>query len=93
MLDLIEVLSTSTKIVNPIDITDYKSSFNSNDPHEIAYILKRIWIEKQENDEGISKSKDELYKASMKILVEEVALLKRTTVSEAKKIINKALKS
>ncbi len=93
LLDLIKVLSKTIEVEEPINIIEYKKSFNSNDPHEIAYTLKRIWIEKQETADGISKSKNEIYKASMKILVEEVALLKKTTVSEAKKIIKKALKN
>jgi RNA polymerase-interacting CarD/CdnL/TRCF family regulator len=93
LIDLIKVLSKTIKVDVPINIIEYKEALSSNDPHEIAYTLKRIWIEKQEDAEGISKSKNELYKASMKILVEEVALLKKTTVSEAKKIIKKALKN
>ena len=92
MLDLIKVLSKTIEVDVPVNIIEYKEAFNSYDPHEIAYTLKRIWIEKQEEADGISKSKNELYKAAMKILVEEVALLKKTTVSEAEKIITKALK-
>lgn len=93
LLDLIKVLSKTIEVDVPINIIEYKEAFNSNNPHEIAYTLKRIWIEKQEKADGISKSKNELYNASIKILVEEVALLKNTTVSEALKIIEKALEN
>jgi RNA polymerase-interacting CarD/CdnL/TRCF family regulator len=92
LLDLIKVLSKTIEVDVPINIIEYKEAFNSNDPHEIAYTLKKIWIEKQEKADEISKSKNELYKASMKILVEEVALLKKTTVSKAEKIIKRALR-
>ena len=93
LLDLIKILSKTIEVDVPINIIEYKEAFNSNDPHEIAYTLKRIWVEKQEEADGISKSKNELYKASMKILVEEVALLKETTIPEAERIIEKALKN
>lgn len=91
LLGLIKVLSKKVDVDEPVNIIEYKESFNSNDPYEIAYTLKRIWVEKQGEEEGISKSKNDIYKASMKILVEEIALLRNTSVSKAEKIIERAL--
>ena len=48
LLDLIKVLSKTIEVDVPFNIIEYKKAFNSNDPYEIAYTLKRIWIEKQE---------------------------------------------
>ncbi len=93
LLDLIEVLSKTIETDVPINIIESKEAFNSNDPHDIAYTLKRIWTEKKDNADGISKSKSDLYKTYMKILVEEVALLNKTTIIEAEKIITNALEN
>lgn len=91
MRKLIKNLSKSVEIDEEITIVEYTERFKSNDPHEIADVLKEIWVEKQEEETDVGKAKDDLYKASVKILVEEVAFLKNTTVAEAEKLIVKAL--
>ncbi len=90
--DLLKSLSKTIETDSSTNIFDYQQTFNSNNPHELAETLKRIWVEKQESKAEISKAKDDLFKAALKILVEEVAYLKNTSVDEAKKIITRALK-
>lgn len=93
LLKLLKILSQTIDIDAPVNVIECKETFNANDLPEIAYTLKRIWSEKQEKKTEFSRSKSELYEASMKIIVEEVALLKKSTIPEAQEIIEKALKN
>lgn len=88
---LIESLCKTIEVDLSTDIIEYQEALDSNDPHEIAYALKRIWVEKQNKEVKLSKVKDDLFQTSLNILMEEVAYLKKTTPTEARQIIANSL--
>jgi RNA polymerase-interacting CarD/CdnL/TRCF family regulator len=90
--ELLGILSKPIDDELPIDVLEFKQSISANNPFEMAYLIRRIWMEQQANNSELSHAKSKLYAESMKILSEEIALVKQTTLSSARQLISKALK-
>ena len=91
LFDLIEILSKPIDEVLPIDVLEFRETVSTNNPFEMAYLIKRIWTEKQEKDSELSRAKSKLYTETLKILSEEIALVKKTSVLAARNLITRAL--
>lgn len=89
--DLLKEFSKPIEIKTPINTTNIREMLNLNDPFKTAQNLKKIWMDKQNDSTSFTKSKSDIYKLSIDRLVEEIALVRNTSVSEARKIIRNAL--
>lgn len=86
--ELLGELSQKTNIENPINISGAREILNLNDPHKTARVLKSLWIEK--NDKSLTKTRESVFRLSMKRLVEEVAFINGVSIEKARKQIKAA---
>lgn len=89
---LIKKLSREPKETCSFSAARVKDSLNKNDVHKTARVLKSLWLEKNDESTSFTKAKKEMFELAMKRLLEEVAFVKKISVSEARKIIRESLK-
>ncbi len=84
-------LSQKPKEIKPIKTIKVKDKLNTNRPEKTVLILRRLWLEKSDENRNFSRSKKDAFRLSIKHLVEEVAFVLGISPSEAKERIKKAL--
>ena|SRR3972149_5982504 len=72
--------------------SDYKEYINSNDPVDTVDLIRHLHSERKKSPDNFSSSKDHILKTSKDKLVQEFALVARTTLEKAKEKIDLALK-
>jgi RNA polymerase-interacting CarD/CdnL/TRCF family regulator len=90
--ELLKSLSQKSDIDIPINISRAKDMLNSNDPEKIAWVLKGLWLEKNDESTNFTKNREKVFKIAIKELVEEIAFVSGTSTRKAKKRIKKYLK-
>jgi len=92
MKQLLKKLSKKEDKKRPVNTTRAKEKLRLNEPEATIQILKRLWLDKQDESTNFSRSKQNLLDLSMKQLVEELAFVFGISAARARKKIKKALK-
>ncbi|HLA03650.1 hypothetical protein A3D84_03290 [Candidatus Woesebacteria bacterium RIFCSPHIGHO2_02_FULL_42_20] len=74
-----------------LDVVEAKVTLGGNDIYESVEILKIYWREKNKNEEGFTKAKKDILNLALEKIVEEVALIQKTSLEAARTAITKAL--
>ena len=72
-------------------MVEAKVTLGGNDIYESVEILKIYWREKNKNEEGFTKAKKDILNLALEKIVEEVALIQKTSLEAARTAITKAL--
>jgi RNA polymerase-interacting CarD/CdnL/TRCF family regulator len=88
---LIKKLGKKGDIEKAIVINEAKNLLKLNQPSETVELLRMLWLEKNQKPESFSKSKKDIFNLALTRLIEEFALVGRTSLEKAKKEINLAL--
>ena len=88
---LLKELSEKVEVKRKINIIKAKEILNSNDPHKIVRVLRRLWADKNDQSTNFTKSKKDVFKLSIKRLVEETAYIEKLPLKTAKEKIKEAL--
>ena len=90
---LIEKLKKRKKINNFYDLNKAKLLLKSNRPLDIVNLLRSLNMEKKEKKENFSKSKQDVLRKTINLLIQEFALVSKITLEKAQEKINSALKA
>ncbi len=78
--------------INVLEITEAKEVLSINKAGKTAKILKRLWLEKQDESKNFTKSKETAFKHLIERLSEEIAYAGNTSIENAEAKIRSALK-
>lgn len=92
MRQLLKKLSEKEDKKRPVNTTQAKEKLRLNRPETTVKILKRLWLDKQDESTSFTSNKKNLLNLSMKRLVEEVAFVFDISVAKARKKIKRALR-
>ena len=90
---LIERLKKRKDINSFYDLNKAKLLLKSNKPLDIVNLLRSLNIEKREKKENFSKSKQDVLRKTINLLVQEFALVSKITLEKAREKIDAALKA
>ena len=88
---LLKFLSSDKDLKSTGSIIQAREKLSLNDPWETANLLRFLWRDKKSLDINYTKSRQDLFKAAMRRLVEEVAFVQHLAVKEARLKIKKSL--
>jgi RNA polymerase-interacting CarD/CdnL/TRCF family regulator len=74
-----------------VQIDLLKEKLNKNNARRTAQVVKALWLDKNNIATSFSPSKKTIYKKALRILCEEYALVRNTTVEKAEAKIEEAL--
>lgn len=89
---LLNELSKTPDIETPIEIDKINDDLNSNDPNIHVQILKCLWREKNDETTNFTKTRSDVLGLTIKLLLEEVALVSGVSLEKAEEKIKTALK-
>ncbi len=89
--ELFRELSLKSEERIRVDLGKARQTIKSNNPFEIAGVLRNLWLEKKDKTQNFTKSRKEVFKLSVKKLVEEVAFVSDVSLRKAKAKIREAL--
>lgn len=89
---LLKKLSEKSETKVPINIKEAKWKLNLSDPYNSVLVLKGLWLEKKDVL-NFTESKREMFKLSMRLLVEELVFVSNISLSESKRRVEAALES
>lgn len=89
--DILKYLGKETKIKGKINTSTLNDKLNKNKVKTTAYVLKKLWVDKNNDNTSFSPTKKRIYRKAFRNLSEELAWLEDTTVKKAKKKIKKRL--
>lgn len=75
--------------VTPKQVSDY---LKKNDPTETARLLKLLWLEKQSEEKKFATRKKTIYQNTVRCLVEEISVVQKIGLKEARQKIRRCLK-
>jgi RNA polymerase-interacting CarD/CdnL/TRCF family regulator len=76
-----------------VTIKEAEAYFKENDPVETARLLRLLWLEKQDEEKkGLATRKKMMYQNALRHLVEEMSVVQKIGLKEAKKKIRRRLK-
>ncbi len=88
---LTELSKTSDREI-PIDLEKINKELNLKDPNIHIEVLKCLWKEKNDETISFTKTRSNMLGSTIKLLLEEVALVSGISLKEAEQKIKKALK-
>jgi RNA polymerase-interacting CarD/CdnL/TRCF family regulator len=74
-----------------VKLSNLKSKLNENKPEVTAWLLKRLWLDKEDEEVSFSPTKKRLYGKALRRLSEEAAYIKGTTQEKAQESIKKIM--
>ena len=89
--ELLSRLSEKSDVKEYINVTKAREVLTQNDPNKIVEILRTLWGEKNDESKNLTKSKKDIFKLSIKHLVEEIAFVLGISLVTARKRVRKAL--
>jgi RNA polymerase-interacting CarD/CdnL/TRCF family regulator len=89
--ELLRDLSKKSRKRNSLDAVKAKKILNSNDIHKTAKVLKKYWREKKRNGASFTGTKRGILEIAINRIIEEIAIVKGTSLDKAKKEITSAL--
>lgn len=92
MKQLLKKLSEKENKKRPINTTPSKEKLRLNKLSTTAQILKRLWLDKQDESTNFTGNKQNLLNLSMKRLVEEAAFVSNISLAKAGKKIKESLR-
>lgn len=90
--ELMDILGKKVKKYNKVNTSSLKDKLNKNNPKTTTYVLRKLWIDKNNEDTSFSPTKRRVYKKALRNLSEELAWLNDTTVRKARSKIKETLK-
>ena len=90
---LLELLDSMYEMKGRFNTRLAKDVLKSNEPEKIAMMLKKLAIVKRDPDVNFTYTKKTVFRQGLKLLQEEVALVKCISLEEARKMLIKLLKS
>lgn len=90
--ELLSELAKTPVVKTPIDISKIRDELNLNNLKTRVQIIKRLWREKNDKTANFTKSKQDVLDLAIKLLLEEVALVRNISLEKADKKIKMALK-
>ena len=94
--ELAEIVATLEKKAKkvPLVVDLLKEELVNNDAKTTARVLKKLWIDKMDKSTSFSPTKKRIYEKVFRALMEEFALIRKTTIEKAEeKIISSLEKS
>lgn len=88
---LIKKLSQKTKIQESVTAIRVKGILGENSAHKTAQVLKRLWLEKNDETASFTKAKRDLLELTIGRLVEEVAFVDKISILKAREKIKESL--
>lgn len=89
---LVGKLSKNPEAKSSISTAKAKNELNKNDAFKTVRVLKRLWLDKNDESTSFTKARKDLLDLAIRRSVEEVALVGNTSVSNAKKKIKESLR-
>ncbi|KKQ98771.1 MAG: hypothetical protein UT24_C0001G0052 [Candidatus Woesebacteria bacterium GW2011_GWB1_39_12] len=91
--ELFFYLSVKSKKNKELDIDDASAILSLNNIRETAYVIRKYWKESLKKGIDFKKSKKDLLKKAIDMIIEEVALVTKTSPDGAREKITSALNS
>ena len=89
--EILEELSEAIEEEDQLNTVQLRETLRLNSPHKTAQILKILWFDKDDESTNFSKQKQDVFKTAMKRLIEEVALVTKTSLIQARQKVESAL--
>lgn len=89
--DLLKMLTKRGRKNGKINTAGLKDKLNKNRAKTTAYVLRKLWLDKNNENTSFSPTKKRIYKKALRNLSEELAWLEKTTVKRARDKIKKKL--
>jgi len=90
---LIEKLKKRKNTNGFYDLNKAKSLLKSNNPSDVISLLQSLNTEKKEKKENFSKSREDILRKTINLLIQEFALVSKITLEKAREKIDSALKA
>lgn len=91
--ELLKYLEKKTRVNGKVNTSVLNDKLNKNKAKTTAYVLKKLWVDKNNENTSFSPTKKRIYKKAYRNLSEEMAWLEKSTVKKAKEKIRKKLES
>jgi len=88
---LLAEFSKKTESFEPLNLVKARDTLKLNSPKETMTVLRRIWIEKKERGNQLTKSKKDVYELALNRLQEEIAFVDKISLKRAREKINSSL--
>lgn len=89
--EILEELSEAIGEEDQLNTVQLRETLHFNCPHKTAQILKILWFDKENESTNFSRQKQDVFKIAMERLIEEVALVTKTSLIEARQKVERAL--
>jgi RNA polymerase-interacting CarD/CdnL/TRCF family regulator len=86
------IIKKSTSKTNP-PVFDAKTALSHNQLEETLWVIKTLWLEKQEKSDTLPSGKSTIFRKAMLQATEEIAATNHTSPEQAKSLILSGLKS
>ena len=77
--------------LEPLNLVKARDTLKLNSPKETMKVLRKIWIEKKERGNQLTKSKKDVYELALNRLQEEIAFVDKISLKKAREKINNSL--
>jgi RNA polymerase-interacting CarD/CdnL/TRCF family regulator len=89
--ELLQYLEKKTRTNGKVDTSIMDSKLNKNRAKTTAYVLKRLWVDKNNENTSFSPTKKRIYTSALRTLSEELAWLEKSSLKKAKVKIRERL--
>lgn len=89
--ELLKTLAKRARKSGKVNTSTLKDKLNKNRARTTAYVLRKLWVDKHNENTSFSPTKKRIYKKALRNLSEELAWLEKTSVQNARKKIKERL--
>jgi RNA polymerase-interacting CarD/CdnL/TRCF family regulator len=89
--EIMKTLSKKTRVRGKVNTSSLKDRLNKNNAKITAQVLKKLWVDKNNENTSFSPTKKRVYKKALRNLSEELAWLNKIKVKTAKDKIKSRL--
>lgn len=82
--DLLRYLGKKTRRNGKVNTSILDDKLNKNRAKTTAYVLKKLWVDKHNENTSFSPTKKRIYKKALRNLSEELAWLEKSSVKKSK---------
>lgn len=89
--EIFSILNSPSEQEDVVNVRAATETLKGNDLEEVASLAKQLWMHKQHPDCKFSLRKQQLFKKALRFLAQEIAVVQKEDLDEAKAIVLKQL--
>jgi RNA polymerase-interacting CarD/CdnL/TRCF family regulator len=89
--EILKTLSKKARKNGKVNTSTLKDKLNKNRAKTTAYVLRKLWVDKHNENTSFSPTKKRIYRKALRNLSEELAWLEKTSVKNARNKIKERL--